>query len=98
MAVIAVADDDYQMWLRCARCLNPAVSSLGVTTPGARPFSVPEGLPPEEDGIWEEVRGCLSVGAYTAAVTMCRKLLLHLAVANKLSPKNAKGHAPSFLE
>lgn len=98
MAVIATADSGEWMWLRCVRCLNGSVSNLGVVSPGAQPFSVPAGLPEAERRTWAEVRGCLSVGAWSAAVTMCRKLLLHLAVANGLAAKGARDRAPGFVE
>lgn len=38
----------------------------------------------------------MSVGAYAAAVMLCRKLLFHIAVSNGLPPKNEKGWAPNF--
>jgi hypothetical protein len=38
----------------------------------------------------------LSVGANTAAVMMCRKLLFHIAVAHGLAEKDDNGRAPSF--
>ncbi|OMC20609.1 DUF4145 domain-containing protein [Mycobacterium colombiense] len=45
---------------------------------------------------WSEALGCLSVGANTAAVMMCRKLLFHIAVAHGLPEKNGSGRAPNF--
>ena len=47
---------------------------------------------------WQEIRQCLSVGTYTAAVMMCRKLLLHVEVAQGLPAKNDKDSAPTFAQ
>lgn len=37
-------------------------------------------LPKEVDSIYEEARESFSVGAYTAVMLLCRKLLMHVAV------------------
>ncbi|MHC4573357.1 MAG: DUF4145 domain-containing protein [Planctomycetota bacterium] len=39
-----------------------------------------EGLPDDVSGLYQEVRDCTSVNALTAAVMVCRKLLMHIAV------------------
>jgi len=38
----------------------------------------------------------LSVGASTAAVMLCRKLLVHVAVGQGLAEQNDKGRSPTF--
>ena len=37
-------------------------------------------LPQDVESSWQEARRSYAVGAYTAAVLMCRKLLMHMAV------------------
>jgi hypothetical protein len=38
------------------------------------------GAPPDVDALYEEARGCMGVPAYTGAVLLCRKILMHVAV------------------
>lgn len=85
-------------WLRCTSCGMGLVENYGVVSPGVRPLGVPRGLPKVEAEAWAEVRACLSVGAYTASVMLCRKLLMHVAVGDGLPAKNHKDRAPSFVE
>lgn len=40
-----------------------------------------EGLPEDVGRAYREARGCLAVGAFTACELMCRKILMHVAVA-----------------
>lgn len=98
MAVIAhtyARHDCY--WLRCINCGKGSVVNSGSqVSPAARPLHTPRGLPELDEQIWNEVRDCLSVGASTAAVMLCRKLLVHIAVAQGLPAKNANGYAPNF--
>src|SRR5690606_4358476 len=89
---------DASAWMRCVNCRAPAVVHEGVVSPGVRPLRVPAGLPPVELAAWSEVRECLGVGASTAAVMLCRKLLLHVAVSHGLPEKGDKGRAPSFVD
>ena len=85
-------------WLRCTSCGMGLVNNHGVISPGVRPLGVPRGLPPVEAEAWQEVRASLSVGAYTASVMLCRKLLMHVAVGHGLPAKNDNDRAPSFVE
>ncbi len=62
------------------------------------PLDDPEHLGGADLEAWLEVRGCLSVGANTAAVMMCRKLLFHMAVTHGLPEKNARDRSPTFAE
>jgi hypothetical protein len=102
MAVIAYTKPEsgnvQSSWLRCVNCKHPFVARGDVTIPGAKPLEVPMGVDGVERLAWNDVRECLSVGAYTAAVMMCRKLLLHIAVGHGLDPKNSSGRAPSFMD
>lgn len=94
---VARSEDDIA-WFRCVTCLGGFVSNQGTISPSTRPLRTPDKLPPGDLAVWEEVRTCLGSGAYMAAVMLCRKLLLHLAVENGLESENAKGHAPGFAE
>jgi hypothetical protein len=97
MGVVAATKEEGAVkWLRCANCLRGAVMNGGVTAPSVKPLRVPKGLPAAEGAAWNEVRECLAVGAATASVMLCRKLLLHVAVTHGLAPKNVKGWAPAF--
>lgn len=95
-AVIAVASNS--LWLRCIACRRPAVVSYGRQYPSSLPLSIPKGVTGRELQTWEEVRSCLGIGANSAATMLCRRLLLHVAVAHGLPEKNDKGRAPSFAE
>lgn len=85
-------------WLRCAVCLKGTVANMDAVSPSAQVLRDPRGLPPAEMQIWGEVRACLGVGASAAAVMLCRKLLLHVAVEHGLPAENAKGRSPNFFE
>jgi hypothetical protein len=78
--------------------MHPVVSVNGSLRPAVAPLMAARGLPPAEEAAWSEARGCLGVGANTAAVMMCRKILFHVAVTHGLPAKNAKDRAPSFVE
>lgn len=102
LSVIALRRTDIpgpeMAWLRCVNCEAPLTSLNGALRPAAKPLSIPRGLPAVEATAWNEARECLAAGAYTAAVMMCRKLLLHVAVTHKLPEKDSRGRAPSFFE
>ena len=85
-------------WLRCMNCKMAVVRNGNVTSPALKPLRVPSGLPEDEAALWGEIRDCLGVGAYSAAVMLCRKLLMHVAVTHGLPAKNAKDRAPNFAE
>ncbi|MFC7359720.1 DUF4145 domain-containing protein [Nocardioides astragali] len=87
---------DESAWYRCPSCRQGIVRVKGTYYPSAQPLRVPMGLPAVDDRIWGEVRTCLGVGAHTAAVMLCRKLLFHIAVAHGLAPKDAKDRAPGY--
>lgn len=89
---------DLTAWYRCVSCQSGYVREAGVVYPAGRPLRTPLGIPFDEVQVWEETRDCLGVGANTAAVMLCRKLLLHIAVTHGLAPENAKGFAPGFAE
>lgn len=98
MAVLARTHDNTAAWLRCVSCRRPYVVNNGELRPSSKPLSIPTGLVGVELDAWKEARECLGVGAYTAAVMMCRKILFHMAVREQMPPKNSKGKAPTFVE
>jgi hypothetical protein len=96
--VVAVTTSGDVLWGRCVACGKGIVANDGVIAPTTLPLREPAGLPEVEKRVWQEVRQCLSVGAYAAAVMLCRKLLFHIAVTNGLAAKNDRGWAPNFTE
>ena len=83
-------------WARCVNCKRGFVVNDGSVSPAPLPFGSLKGLDKDTAEAWREIRACLSVGATTATVHMCRKVLLHVAVEKGLPDKNGKGFAPSF--
>jgi hypothetical protein len=45
-----------------------------------------EDLPDELDTLYAEARGCIAVGAHTAALMVCRKILMNVAVVEGAAP------------
>lgn len=91
-------DNDGVRWLRCVSCGEGAVASGDAVYPPVRPFARVEGLPEADERIWDEARTCFGASANTAAVMLCRKLLLHIAVEKGLPPRDDKACAPGFKE
>jgi len=54
---------------------------------------------PEETvlSLYDEARGCTGVGAYTAAILCCRKLLMHIAVSKDAETGKSFLHYVDFL-
>ena len=97
--VVAIDTHNGTRWLRCVACRTGMVRYGNLAThPAARPLRVPAGVPEDVVRAWNEARDCLSVGANTAAVMICRKVLFHLAVEHGLPPKNDRDRAPTFIE
>lgn len=71
----------------CPNCLKPTYFPDAQTqVPGVAPgVEVPD-LPGDVDGLYREARNSVAVGSYTAAVLSCRKLLMHIAVAQGAPP------------
>jgi hypothetical protein len=75
--------------LLCVGCGTGAVADrYGRISPSAKDFATPDGTPKVEAKIWEEVRECLSVGAYNAVAMLCRRLLLHLCFHPREKPES----------
>lgn len=66
----------------CPVCKRPTFFDLllGTQSPGVSMGNEVKDLPPEIETIWSEIRGSTSQTAYTSAVLMGRKLLIHIAV------------------
>lgn len=69
----------------CPMCNQPSVFLGHCALPQKQIPGVPFGnhvanTPKDVQTLYEEARTCTSAGAYTAAVMLCRKLLMHMAV------------------
>lgn len=91
-------DEEGPRWFLCPACRKASVWQDGRVQPGSRPLRTPGGLPADDAAVWEEIRSCLGIGAYTATVMLCRKLLLHVAVEKGLPKKDARNRAPGYME
>lgn len=72
-------------WLLCIACGKGFVMNTYDVVPNKMPFGEPAGTPEPELQIWQEVRRCFSVNAYTAAAMLCRKILLHMVFTHQRS-------------
>jgi Domain of unknown function (DUF4145) len=96
--ILVRAADSGRLWLRCVGCHHGLVRNFGDLSPAPLPLSEPAGLPDDAAKLWNEIRRCPGVRAYTATVMPCRKILLHVAVEKGLPPNNDKDRAPTFAE
>jgi len=78
--------------LICPHCQKPTFLHGKVQVPEPLYGNNVSHVPTEVYSLYNEARRCMSVSAYTAAVLVCRKLLMHIAVE-----KNAP-EGKSFLE
>lgn len=71
----------------CHYCTLPTLFYNDLQIPGI-PFAtdVPDVDDKSVEDLYNEARRCTSAGAYTAAVLCCRKLLMHIAVAQGAKP------------
>ncbi|CAN5685028.1 hypothetical protein BH23GEM9_BH23GEM9_13910 [soil metagenome] len=67
----------------CPLCCEPTYfTGRGAEQiPGVKIGETVQNVPPDIDRIYEEARACYSVSGYTAAVMLCRKVLMNVAVA-----------------
>lgn len=88
----------HMAWVRvCNACNVPTFFGID-----GRP--VPEGpygrtlkkAPESNRRVYDEARRCCSVGAYSAAVLLCRKLIVH--IAHDLQPEELKGKRQNFAQ
>jgi hypothetical protein len=75
----------------CHACNQPSyfLKPEGRQIPGAAFGEEVMYLPVDIEALYREARNCVSVSAYTAAVLICRKLLMNVAV-NLNAPTNQK--------
>jgi hypothetical protein len=64
----------------CPNCKRPTFVEGDTQLPGASLGNEVKHLPPEIHNIWSEIRTSTSHSAFTAAVLIGRKLLMHIAV------------------
>jgi hypothetical protein len=84
--------------LICPLCARPAYIGFGVQIPSAR-FGKPVAHIREQtlEDLYKEVRSATAVGASTAAVLCCRKILMHIAVSEGDRPGESFAHYVEFL-
>lgn len=79
--------------LICTKCNSPTFISRNTldgsyikVVPAAKMGHTVSGLPPDVEALYDEARASTSTGAYTGAVLLCRKLLMHVAVEKQAVP------------
>jgi len=65
----------------CPFCEKPSYFAPNEQVPGVVPGSDVKSLPGDIEALYAEARRCFSLRGYTAAVIVCRKLLMNIAVA-----------------
>jgi Domain of unknown function (DUF4145) len=67
--------------LICPHCDKPTYFNGDVQVPGVAFGHDVDSLPQDVEALYREARNCMAANAYTPAVLACRKLLMHIAVA-----------------
>ena len=82
VAAVILSDASGGRWaMQCPKCQELSVRlSSGAVFPAAPAGGNVRNLPADVQAAWREARLAHSVGAYTAAEIMCRKILMHVAV------------------
>lgn len=81
VARVSKTQGGYIRWLQCSNCHDGSVNTdSGTIHPGAAFGPSVLGLPKDVASAYQEVRHCMSVNALTAAESLCRKILMHVAV------------------
>lgn len=79
--LIAYYPHSHGKWLICPGCAEPvAIRSDGTIWPPVTFGSPVVNLPPTVELLYQEVRRCIGIGAFTSAELSCRTLLMHAAV------------------
>jgi hypothetical protein len=65
----------------CPHCEKPNFFHADIQVPGASPGNEVAHLPEDVAALYREARNAVSVGACTASVLACRKLLMNIAVS-----------------
>ncbi|HYH86691.1 MAG TPA: DUF4145 domain-containing protein [Pyrinomonadaceae bacterium] len=76
----------------CHLCNRPSLFVNDNQTPGIPFGEIVAYLPVTVEALYNEARNCMTVSAFTAAVLLCRKILMNVAVDLKAQPNK------SFLE
>src|SRR5207249_1152524 len=74
-----------QTWIYiCPNCQKPTYfPDSDSQIPGVAPGVEVQHLPSDVEKLYREARNCVAIGSYTSAVLSSRKLLMHIAVAQK---------------
>src|SRR3990172_6480123 len=64
----------------CPYCSGPTYFDYGEQIPGGADGETVDHLPSDIAALYDEARECMSVAAHTAAVLVCRKILMNVAV------------------
>lgn len=85
---LAFVSTNPNMWsIRiCTVCNRPTYFEQERRFPGVPFGDEVAHLPPDVEAIYQEIRSCMSASAYTAAVLLSRKLLMHIAVSKNANP------------
>lgn len=88
----------------CPNCNRPTFMASGQQVPGPALGDALANLPPNVNSLYEEARMCTTANAPTAAVMVCRTLLMYVAVGKGAEPNRkfeyyvdwlaAKGYVP----
>ena len=62
-------------------CKLPTFIYKDVQVPGFKIRNIVQHVPEDVISVYDEARSSFSVGAYTAVILLCRKLLMHVAVS-----------------
>ncbi|MDU0458159.1 MAG: DUF4145 domain-containing protein [Geobacteraceae bacterium] len=65
----------------CPHCEKPSFITSTEQVPGVAPGNEVKSLPANIDNLYREARNSVAASAYTAAVLVCRKLLMNIAVS-----------------
>jgi hypothetical protein len=97
VAYARLNDNSRVYWLQCTLCGEGSVKHNGVVRPGSLFGPSLTGLPAEIAAAYEEIRHCMSVGAFVAAELVCRKVLMHVAVEKGDQPNRSFAQYIDFL-
>ncbi|QDA74620.1 DUF4145 domain-containing protein [Listeria seeligeri] len=82
----------------CTHCKMPTFIWEDIQVPGNKFGNPVEGVSETVNDIYEEARASFSVGAYTAVVLLCRKLLMNLAVDLKADENKNFAYYVNYLK
>ncbi len=84
------ADSPQRYVYVCPNCSRPTYFAEDKTQlPGVAPGVEVEYLPDDVEKLYREAQNCVAIGSYTSAVLSCRKLLMHIAVAQQAATEKS---------